>query len=117
MDHKFFLADEEKAERLWWGFHVKKIGRVITEPAGARDYPFCQWECVRPGRWLPVQLLVVMGLQSFCACSLPSGCEFGQADMQKLVPKEEKAAPNAIQGTKKAGMAERQVYCIFRTCP
>uniref|UniRef100_A0A4X2LXC8 HECT, UBA and WWE domain containing E3 ubiquitin protein ligase 1 n=1 Tax=Vombatus ursinus TaxID=29139 RepID=A0A4X2LXC8_VOMUR len=24
--------------------------------------------------------------------SLPSGCEFGQADMQKLVPKEEKAA-------------------------
>uniref|UniRef100_A0A803SW52 E3 ubiquitin-protein ligase HUWE1 n=1 Tax=Anolis carolinensis TaxID=28377 RepID=A0A803SW52_ANOCA len=35
--------------------------------------------------------------------SLPSGCEFGQADMQKLVPKEEKPAPNAPQGTKKAG--------------
>uniref|UniRef100_A0A803TSC2 E3 ubiquitin-protein ligase HUWE1 n=1 Tax=Anolis carolinensis TaxID=28377 RepID=A0A803TSC2_ANOCA len=34
--------------------------------------------------------------------SLPSGCEFGQADMQKLVPKEEKPAPNAPQGTKKA---------------
>uniref|UniRef100_A0A803T356 HECT-type E3 ubiquitin transferase n=1 Tax=Anolis carolinensis TaxID=28377 RepID=A0A803T356_ANOCA len=33
--------------------------------------------------------------------SLPSGCEFGQADMQKLVPKEEKPAPNAPQGTKK----------------
>uniref|UniRef100_A0A8C3HVU0 E3 ubiquitin-protein ligase HUWE1 n=1 Tax=Chrysemys picta bellii TaxID=8478 RepID=A0A8C3HVU0_CHRPI len=35
--------------------------------------------------------------------SLPTGCEFGQADMQKLVPKEEKAAPNAPQGAKKAG--------------
>ncbi|XP_074873486.1 E3 ubiquitin-protein ligase HUWE1 isoform X2 [Carettochelys insculpta] len=34
--------------------------------------------------------------------SLPPGCEFGQADMQKLVPKEEKAAPNAPQGAKKA---------------
>ncbi|XP_053227372.1 E3 ubiquitin-protein ligase HUWE1 isoform X3 [Podarcis raffonei] len=34
--------------------------------------------------------------------SLPSGCEFGQADMQKLVPKEEKAAPNSTQGAKKA---------------
>ncbi|XP_034648647.1 E3 ubiquitin-protein ligase HUWE1 [Trachemys scripta elegans] len=34
--------------------------------------------------------------------SLPTGCEFGQADMQKLVPKEEKAAPNAPQGAKKA---------------
>uniref|UniRef100_A0A8C3HWB1 E3 ubiquitin-protein ligase HUWE1 n=1 Tax=Chrysemys picta bellii TaxID=8478 RepID=A0A8C3HWB1_CHRPI len=39
--------------------------------------------------------------------SLPTGCEFGQADMQKLVPKEEKAAPNAPQGAKKAeGEAE-----------
>ncbi|XP_066470425.1 E3 ubiquitin-protein ligase HUWE1 isoform X2 [Tiliqua scincoides] len=34
--------------------------------------------------------------------SLPSGCEFGQADMQKLVPKEDKAAPSATQGAKKA---------------
>ncbi|XP_043357429.1 E3 ubiquitin-protein ligase HUWE1 isoform X1 [Dermochelys coriacea] len=34
--------------------------------------------------------------------SLPTGCEFGQADMQKLVPKEEKTAPNAPQGAKKA---------------
>ncbi|KAL8164318.1 UNVERIFIED_CONTAM: E3 ubiquitin-protein ligase huwe1, partial [Gekko kuhli] len=33
--------------------------------------------------------------------SLPSGCEFGQADMQKLVPKEEKTTPNATQGAKK----------------
>lgn len=38
-----------------------------------------------------------------CLCSLPSGCEFGQADMQKLVPKEEKTTPNATQGAKKAG--------------
>ncbi|KAM9113408.1 E3 ubiquitin-protein ligase HUWE1 isoform 2-T2 [Pangshura tecta] len=39
--------------------------------------------------------------------SLPTGCEFGQADMQKLVPKEEKAAPSAPQGAKKAeGEAE-----------
>ncbi|KAG6921591.1 E3 ubiquitin-protein ligase HUWE1, partial [Chelydra serpentina] len=39
--------------------------------------------------------------------SLPTGCEFGQADMQKLVPKEEKAAPTAPQGAKKAeGEAE-----------
>uniref|UniRef100_A0A8C7E766 E3 ubiquitin-protein ligase HUWE1 n=1 Tax=Naja naja TaxID=35670 RepID=A0A8C7E766_NAJNA len=34
--------------------------------------------------------------------SLPSGCEFGQADMQKLVPKEEKTVPSATQGAKKA---------------
>uniref|UniRef100_A0A8C5SZ28 HECT-type E3 ubiquitin transferase n=1 Tax=Laticauda laticaudata TaxID=8630 RepID=A0A8C5SZ28_LATLA len=34
--------------------------------------------------------------------SLPSGCEFGQADMQKLVPKEEKSIPSATQGAKKA---------------
>ncbi|XP_036596001.1 E3 ubiquitin-protein ligase HUWE1 [Trichosurus vulpecula] len=34
--------------------------------------------------------------------SLPSGCEFGQADMQKLVPKEEKAATStATHGTKR----------------
>ncbi|XP_069065433.1 E3 ubiquitin-protein ligase HUWE1 isoform X1 [Pleurodeles waltl] len=32
--------------------------------------------------------------------SLPSGCEFGQLDMQKLVPKEEKAA-NVPPGTKR----------------
>ncbi|XP_029463820.1 E3 ubiquitin-protein ligase HUWE1 isoform X4 [Rhinatrema bivittatum] len=32
--------------------------------------------------------------------SLPSGCEFGQADMQKLVPKEEKTS-NTLQGAKK----------------
>uniref|UniRef100_A0A8D2LTR1 E3 ubiquitin-protein ligase HUWE1 n=1 Tax=Varanus komodoensis TaxID=61221 RepID=A0A8D2LTR1_VARKO len=39
--------------------------------------------------------------------SLPSGCEFGQADMQKLVPKEEKTVPSATQGAKKAdGEAE-----------
>ncbi|XP_067408206.1 E3 ubiquitin-protein ligase HUWE1 isoform X2 [Emydura macquarii macquarii] len=38
--------------------------------------------------------------------SLPAGCEFGQADMQKLVPKEEKATPNAPQGAKKTGEAE-----------
>ncbi|KAM9259217.1 E3 ubiquitin-protein ligase HUWE1-like [Morus bassanus] len=30
--------------------------------------------------------------------SLPPGCEFGQADMQKLVPKEEKAAPQPPPG-------------------
>lgn len=35
--------------------------------------------------------------------SLPPGCEFGQADMQKLVPKEEKAAPSPPQGGKRAG--------------
>ncbi|KAG8447780.1 hypothetical protein GDO86_015044 [Hymenochirus boettgeri] len=34
--------------------------------------------------------------------SLPSGCEFGQADMQKLSPKEEKAASTLPQGSKKA---------------
>ncbi|XP_032065040.1 E3 ubiquitin-protein ligase HUWE1 isoform X3 [Thamnophis elegans] len=34
--------------------------------------------------------------------SLPSGCEFGQADMQKLVPKEDKTVPSATQGAKKA---------------
>lgn len=28
-------------------------------------------------------------------CSLPPGCEFGQADMQKLVPKEEKPSSSA----------------------
>ncbi|XP_069501404.1 E3 ubiquitin-protein ligase HUWE1 isoform X3 [Ambystoma mexicanum] len=33
--------------------------------------------------------------------SLPSGCEFGQLDMQKLVPKEEKPASNTLLGTKK----------------
>ncbi|GAB0202336.1 E3 ubiquitin-protein ligase HUWE1 [Grus japonensis] len=39
--------------------------------------------------------------------SLPPGCEFGQADMQKLVPKEEKAAPSPPQGGKRAeGEAE-----------
>ncbi|XP_073083769.1 E3 ubiquitin-protein ligase HUWE1 isoform X10 [Manis javanica] len=32
--------------------------------------------------------------------SLPSGCEFGQADMQKLVPKDEKAG--TIQGGKRS---------------
>ncbi|XP_069738899.1 E3 ubiquitin-protein ligase HUWE1-like [Phaenicophaeus curvirostris] len=30
--------------------------------------------------------------------SLPPGCEFGQADMQKLVPKEERGAPSPPQG-------------------
>ncbi|XP_064359499.1 E3 ubiquitin-protein ligase HUWE1 isoform X2 [Dromaius novaehollandiae] len=39
--------------------------------------------------------------------SLPPGCEFGQADMQKLVPKEEKAAPSPPQGGRRAeGEAE-----------
>ncbi|XP_031465368.1 E3 ubiquitin-protein ligase HUWE1-like [Phasianus colchicus] len=39
--------------------------------------------------------------------SLPPGCEFGQADMQKLVPKEEKTAPSPPQGGKRAeGEAE-----------
>uniref|UniRef100_A0A8D1Z6H0 E3 ubiquitin-protein ligase HUWE1 n=1 Tax=Sus scrofa TaxID=9823 RepID=A0A8D1Z6H0_PIG len=33
-------------------------------------------------------------------CSLPSGCEFGQADMQKLVPKDEKAG--TTQGGKRS---------------
>ncbi|XP_059588545.1 E3 ubiquitin-protein ligase HUWE1 isoform X3 [Alligator mississippiensis] len=33
--------------------------------------------------------------------SLPAGCEFGQADMQKLVPKDEKVVPTASQGTKR----------------
>ncbi|XP_038603573.1 E3 ubiquitin-protein ligase HUWE1 isoform X3 [Tachyglossus aculeatus] len=33
--------------------------------------------------------------------SLPSGCEFGQADMQKLVPKEEKATTSTGQGAKR----------------
>ncbi|XP_072422626.1 E3 ubiquitin-protein ligase HUWE1 isoform X3 [Chiloscyllium punctatum] len=31
--------------------------------------------------------------------SLPAGCEFGQADMQKLVPKEDKLATAATPGT------------------
>ncbi|RXM92580.1 E3 ubiquitin-protein ligase HUWE1 [Acipenser ruthenus] len=31
--------------------------------------------------------------------SLPPGCEFGQADMQKLVPKEEKGAGGSSSGT------------------
>eukprot|EP00061_Rhincodon_typus_P014683 g41867.t1 len=31
--------------------------------------------------------------------SLPAGCEFGQADMQKLVPKEDKPATAATPGT------------------
>lgn len=39
--------------------------------------------------------------------SLPPGCEFGQADMQKLVPKEEKqsgsTAATAVSGSKKNG--------------
>uniref|UniRef100_A0A8V5GUB3 E3 ubiquitin-protein ligase HUWE1 n=1 Tax=Melopsittacus undulatus TaxID=13146 RepID=A0A8V5GUB3_MELUD len=39
--------------------------------------------------------------------SLPPGCEFGQADMQKLVPKEEKAAPSPPQGGKRAGRMGR----------
>ncbi|KAM3656124.1 E3 ubiquitin-protein ligase HUWE1-like [Ammospiza maritima maritima] len=34
--------------------------------------------------------------------SLPPGCEFGQADMQKLVPKEEKTAPSPPQGGRRA---------------
>ncbi|XP_063792486.1 E3 ubiquitin-protein ligase HUWE1 isoform X8 [Pseudophryne corroboree] len=34
--------------------------------------------------------------------SLPSGCEFGQADMQKLAPKEEKTASTLPQGAKRA---------------
>ncbi|KAM4662647.1 E3 ubiquitin-protein ligase HUWE1 [Discoglossus pictus] len=39
--------------------------------------------------------------------SLPPGCEFGQADMQKLAPKEEKAASALPQGAKRAeGEAE-----------
>ncbi|XP_056366849.1 E3 ubiquitin-protein ligase HUWE1 [Oenanthe melanoleuca] len=39
--------------------------------------------------------------------SLPPGCEFGQADMQKLVPKEEKTAPSPPQGGRRAeGEAE-----------
>ncbi|KAE8583282.1 hypothetical protein XENTR_v10020474 [Xenopus tropicalis] len=33
--------------------------------------------------------------------SLPPGCEFGQADMQKLAPKEEKATTVLPQGTKR----------------
>ncbi|XP_053551446.1 E3 ubiquitin-protein ligase HUWE1 [Bombina bombina] len=33
--------------------------------------------------------------------SLPPGCEFGQADMQKLAPKEEKAASSMVQGAKR----------------
>ncbi|XP_075434570.1 E3 ubiquitin-protein ligase HUWE1 isoform X9 [Ascaphus truei] len=39
--------------------------------------------------------------------SLPSGCEFGQADMQKLAPKDEKSASTVPQGAKRAeGEAE-----------
>ncbi|XP_075041003.1 E3 ubiquitin-protein ligase HUWE1 isoform X9 [Mixophyes fleayi] len=34
--------------------------------------------------------------------SLPSGCEFGQADMQKLAPKEEKTVSTLPQGAKRA---------------
>lgn len=39
--------------------------------------------------------------------SLPPGCEFGQADMQKLVPKEEKPSSStpapAVFGAKRNG--------------
>ncbi|XP_072102563.1 E3 ubiquitin-protein ligase HUWE1 isoform X5 [Mobula birostris] len=35
--------------------------------------------------------------------SLPAGCEFGQADMQKLVPKEEKPAATAAPGSAAGG--------------
>ncbi|CAH2316119.1 E3 ubiquitin- ligase HUWE1 isoform X1 [Pelobates cultripes] len=34
--------------------------------------------------------------------SLPVGCEFGQADMQKLAPKDEKAAGTSLHGAKRA---------------
>ncbi|XP_066436802.1 E3 ubiquitin-protein ligase HUWE1 isoform X3 [Eleutherodactylus coqui] len=34
--------------------------------------------------------------------SLPPGCEFGQADMQKLAPKEEKSVSTLPQGAKRA---------------
>ncbi|XP_053908122.1 E3 ubiquitin-protein ligase HUWE1 [Cuculus canorus] len=42
--------------------------------------------------------------------SLPAGCEFGQADMQKLVPKEERGAPSPPQGGRRTeGEAEGAV--------
>ncbi|XP_063288562.1 E3 ubiquitin-protein ligase HUWE1 isoform X2 [Pelobates fuscus] len=34
--------------------------------------------------------------------SLPVGCEFGQADMQKLAPKDEKTAGTSLHGAKRA---------------
>uniref|UniRef100_A0A8C4SA71 E3 ubiquitin-protein ligase HUWE1 n=1 Tax=Erpetoichthys calabaricus TaxID=27687 RepID=A0A8C4SA71_ERPCA len=37
--------------------------------------------------------------------SLPPGCEFGQADMQKLVPKEEKGMTVAASGVRKPGLS------------
>lgn len=40
--------------------------------------------------------------------SLPPGCEFGQADMQKLVPKEEKTAPSPPQGGGKRAEGEAE---------
>lgn len=35
--------------------------------------------------------------------SLPPGCEFGQADMQKLVPKEERPSGTTASGSRRTG--------------
>lgn len=43
-------------------------------------------------------------------CSLPPGCEFGQADMQKLVPKEEKPSSS---GTASAGRRTGNTKAVF----
>lgn len=43
-----------------------------------------------------VEIAGLSGVELFLfLCSLPPGCEFGQADMQKLVPKEEKPSNSA----------------------
>lgn len=50
------------------------------------------------------------------ASSLPPGCEFGQADMQKLVPKEEK--PSGSTSTTTASSSRRTgngVICLGST--
>lgn len=54
---------------------------------------------------------VTTGYNSLFCYSLPSGCEFGQADMQKLVPKDEKAG--TTQGGKRSGNSKKLKYYSF----
>lgn len=53
--------------------------------------------------WSPMTVLYLFPIPN----SLPPGCEFGQADMQKLVPKEEKpsgsAAASTASGSRRTG--------------
>lgn len=50
----------------------------------------------------------------FVSNSLPPGCEFGQADMQKLVPKEEKPSGSNVaataSGSRRAGNESIWLY-------